>query len=79
MEKTYPKSAFKLLIKLNPFAPVSGLSNDILFTLVAQKTAKLRSVKVGGLKKMPLSSICTTRVQPRIESWIFPLSPTLTL
>ena len=51
MEKTYPKSAFKLLIKLNPFAPVSGLSNDILFTLVAQKTAKLRSVKVGGLKK----------------------------
>ena len=38
--------------KLNSFAPVSGLSNEILYTLVAQETAKLPNVKVGGLKKI---------------------------
>ena len=51
MKKKYPKSAFKLFFKLNSFAPVSGLSNEILCTLVAQETAKLPNVKVGDLKK----------------------------
>ena len=55
------KSAFKLFFKLNPFAPVSGLSNEIIFTLLAQEAAKLPNVKVGSLKKnLLLSLICTT-------------------
>ena len=66
-----PKCAFKLFLKLNPFAPVSGLSNEILCTLVAQETAKLPNVKVGGLKKiLPLGPICTTRVWHGFESQI---------
>ena len=40
------------LFKLNSFAPVSGLSNEIPCILVAQVTAKLLKVKVGGLKKI---------------------------
>ena len=51
MEKKYSKSAFKLFFTLNPFAPVLGLSNEILCNVVAQETAKLPHVKVGGLKK----------------------------
>ena len=51
MKKKYPKSAFKLYFKLNSFAPVSGLSNEILCTLVAQETAKLSNVIIGGPKK----------------------------
>ena len=35
-EKRYPKCAFKPFFKLNEFAPVSGLSNEILCTLVVQ-------------------------------------------
>ena len=35
---------------LNPFAPISGLSNEILCILEAQETGKLPNVKVGGLK-----------------------------
>ena len=50
MEKKYLKSAYKLFFKLIPFAPVSGISNEILCTLVAQETVKLSHVKVGGLK-----------------------------
>ena len=49
MKKKYPKCAFKLFFKLYTFAPASGLSNEILCTLVAQETAKLPNVKVGGI------------------------------
>lgn len=31
--------------------PVSGLSNEIVYILIAQETAKLPKVKVGDLKK----------------------------
>ena len=32
--------------------PVSGLSNEILYILVAEETVKLTNVKVRGLKKI---------------------------
>ena len=51
MKKKIPKSALKLFFKLNPIAPISGLSNEILCILVAQETTKLPNVKVGDLKK----------------------------
>ena len=62
MEKIYPKSGFKLFFKLNTLVPVLGLSNKIPYILVAQETAKLPNVKVGG-KKIILSRglICTTQ------------------
>ena len=47
----YPESAFKLFFNLHMIAPVSGLSDEIVCILVAQETAKLSNVKVGGLKK----------------------------
>ena len=49
-----PLKCFKLIAKQNPFAPVSGLSNEVVCTLVAQETAELPSIKVGGLKKNPV-------------------------
>ena len=48
-----PLKCFKLIVKQNPFAPVSGLSNEVVSILVAQETAELPSIKVGGLKKNP--------------------------
>ena len=36
---------------MNLIAPISGLSNEILYILVAQQTVKLPYVKVGGLDK----------------------------
>ena len=36
---------------LNSIALISGLLNEILCIFVAQETAKLPNVKVGGLKK----------------------------
>ena len=49
---------------LNPIAPISGISNEILCILVAQETAKLPNVKVGVLKKiLPLSPIRTCAAQ----------------
>ena len=56
--KRYPKNPFKLFLKLNSFALVSGVSNEIPYTLVAQETAKLPNFKAGGLKKiLPLGWI----------------------
>jgi len=52
LEKNYPKSAFKLFLKLNFIAPVSGLSNEILCILLAQETPKKLEVRVGGFKKI---------------------------
>ena len=72
MEKKYLKSAVKLFFKVNLIAPKSGLSNEILFILLVQETAKLPIVKVGGLKKiLPTDQIYNTCVQPRFKSWIF--------
>ena len=48
-----PLKCFKLIVKQNPFAPVLGLSNELVCTLVAQESAELPSIKVGGLKKNP--------------------------
>ena len=45
MGKRYPKSAFKLFFKLNPFSPVSRLSNEILYFLLAQEAVKLINVR----------------------------------
>ena len=42
----------KVIIKLNPIGPCSGLSNELLCILVAQGDAKLPEAKVKGLKKM---------------------------
>ena len=70
-EENTPKE-FKLFFKLNPFFPVSGLSNEILFTLVAQETAKLPNVKVGGLKKFCCSAqvrIPDFFVSPTLDFW----------
>ena len=50
MEEKHSISAFKLFFKVKTFAPVLGLSNEILCILVAQETAKLPNAKVGGLK-----------------------------
>ena len=38
-EEKYPKSAVRLFYKLNIFALVSRLSNEILYALLAQGTA----------------------------------------
>ena len=46
MEKNTLKVLSNSFLKLNPFAQVSGLSNEILCILVAQRAAKLREVKV---------------------------------
>ena len=72
MEKKYLKSGVKLFFKVNPIPPESGLSNEILCILLAQETAKLPNVKVGGLKKiLPTGQIRNTRVQPKFKSRIF--------
>ena len=44
---------FKLIFKQNPFAQISGLSNEVLCTLVAQEATELPSVKFGDLEKYP--------------------------
>ena len=46
MEEKFFLSAVKLFFKLNPMAPISGLSNEILCILVAQETIKLLNVKL---------------------------------
>ena len=51
MEKKYLKVLSNPFFKLNPIAPIPGLSNEILCIIVAQETAKLPNVIVGGLKK----------------------------
>ena len=51
MGKKYLKVPSNSLFKLNPIAPISRLSNEVLYILVFQETAKLPNVKVGGLKK----------------------------
>ena len=43
---------FTNFLKLNLIAAVSRLSIETLFILLAQETAKLPKVKVGGLKKI---------------------------
>ena len=66
MEKKYVKCAIKPFFQLNPIAPISELLNEILFILVAQETAQLQDVKVGGLK-----IFCIRHMQPGFESQIF--------
>ena len=62
IKEKIPKSALKHF--LHEIAPISGLPNEIICILVAQETAKLPKVKVGGLKSiLPLSPICSTQVQ----------------
>ena len=41
-----PLKVLSKFFKQNQFAPVSGLSNEVLCTLVAQATAKLPEVKL---------------------------------
>ena len=48
-----PSKCFKLIFKQNPFSPVSGLSNEVVCTLVAQEIAELPNVKVRRQKKNP--------------------------
>ena len=68
MEKNTLKVLANSFLRLNTFALVSGLSNEILCTLTAQENAKLPNDKAGGLKKKLLfSSICTTQMQPGVE------------
>ena len=63
VKRKYLKILSNSYFMLNPITPISGLSNEILFILVAQETAKLPKIKFGGLKKiLPLSPICTTQV-----------------
>ena len=57
LETIYPKSAVTLFFKVNSFAPVSGVSNEILYTFLVQGTAKLPNVKFGSLKKKPLPNL----------------------
>ena len=62
-EGKYLKSAVKIFFKLNLIAAISRLSEDILCVFVAQETAKLPNVKVGGLTKLLLfGPIYTKRV-----------------
>jgi len=72
LETKYPKSVFKPFFKLNPFSPISGLSNEAPSTPTAQETAKPPNVKVGGLKN---NSAARPDLQyssrPGFESWIF--------
>ena len=78
MEKKYPKSAFKLFFKLNPIALVTGISNELLYTIVAQETVKLPNIKVGGLKKiLTLGLICITCGLGSSPRFFF-VSPTFT-
>ena len=44
------QSPATLFNKQTSIAPISGLSNEILCILVAQRTSKLWEVKVAGLK-----------------------------
>ena len=65
---------------VNSIAPISGLSNEILFILVAQETAKLPNVKVGGLSKSSADqpySRCAHAAWVRVPDLFF-ISPTLT-
>ena len=79
MKKKSHRSAFKHFFKLNPLAPVSGLSYEILCTPIAKETAKLPNVKVEGLKKNCCSAQSVLfECGPRFESWIFFVSPTFT-
>ena len=72
------KNTVKLFFRLNLIAPIPRLSNEILCIVVAQGTAKLPTVKVGGLIKiLLLSPIHTTRVWPGSGSFFF-VSPNLT-
>ena len=58
MENRYLKSRIKLFLKLNPIVPKLGISKKILCILVAQETAKLSNLKVGGQKKLCCSVRC---------------------
>ena len=44
----YLKSAVTFFTRKKSFAPISGLSNDMLFVLLAQGAGKLREFKVEG-------------------------------
>ena len=52
-EEKLTYKCFQTFLKFNPFAPVLGLSNEVVCILVAQESAELPSIKVGGLKKNP--------------------------
>ena len=43
------KSEDRLFFKLNEIGPCSGLSNEILYTLLDQENVKLPDVKLGGI------------------------------
>ena len=47
------KSTLTLFLKLNPKAPISKLSNQILLIFVVQGAAKVPEVKAGGGNKIP--------------------------
>ena len=48
MEIEHLKSAAMLFTKKKWIAPISRLSNLILFILLAQEGAKMQGVKIGG-------------------------------
>ena len=48
----YLKSTVILFFEKSPNKYDLGLSNELLFIIIAQGTAKLLPVKVGGLKKI---------------------------
>ena len=45
MEKRDSKRAFKLFFMLIPFSPISRLSNEIVYFLLAQEAVKLTNVR----------------------------------
>ena len=55
-EIKYLKSAVIPIFKLNPNRYESDLSNEVLWRLVAQRTAKLLEVKVANLEKNCLTN-----------------------
>ena len=53
----YLKRLGMLFFKLGANRYGLGLSNDLLFIIIAQEAANKRPVKVGGLKKFALSDM----------------------
>ena len=56
---SYFKSAAMLFYKLSANRYGLGLSNELLFIIIDQGTAKLLPVKVGGPRKLPYSGSST--------------------
>ena len=68
------KSAVKPILKLYPSRYESDLSNEVLYSLVAQRAVKLLEVKVGDLKKKLSYSTpdSTFSCRPRFVRQFFP-------